>query len=196
MTLEELIIAVYRTIGSLPALRWPFIGGVIALLVDLGDLFLMNLLHAGGVRDYQLLDKWLDQVYMIAFLIVALRWQAPPRTIAVALFVLRAIGFAVFEITESREVLLAFPNVFEFWFLWVAGLKFFHLERSEAPPADLRRFLLPFHYSGAQVAAALFALTAAKLFQEYVLHYGRWLDGFTAVEAVEAIWDFLTGPLR
>lgn len=196
MTLEELIIAAYRTIGSLAALRWPFIGGVIALLVDLGDLFLMNLLHAGGVRDYQLLDKWLDQVYMIAFLIVALRWQALPRTIAVALFVFRTIGFAIFEVTKDRDVLFAFPNVFEFWFLWVAGVKFFRLERSGAPPADVRHFLLPFHYSGAQVAAALVALTAAKLFQEYALHHGRWLDGFTAVEAVEAMWDLLTGPLR
>jgi hypothetical protein len=33
-----------------------------------------------------------------------------------------------------------------------------------------------------------------KFFQEYALHVGKWLDGFTAVEAVEAIWQWLTGP--
>jgi hypothetical protein len=38
------------------------------------------------------------------------------------------------------------------------------------------------------------ALVALKLFQEYALHYARWLDGFTAVEAVEAIWRFVTPP--
>ena len=37
----------------------------------------------------------------------------------------------------------------------------------------------------------LVALVALKLFQEYAIHYQRWLDDFTAVEAVEAIWDFL-----
>jgi hypothetical protein len=37
-------------------------------------------------------------------------------------------------------------------------------------------------------------LTALKLFQEYALHWGKWLDGFTAVEAVEAIWDWATAP--
>jgi hypothetical protein len=37
-------------------------------------------------------------------------------------------------------------------------------------------------------------LLAAKLFHEYMLHIGRWFDGFTAMEAVEAIWRFLTPP--
>ena len=37
-------------------------------------------------------------------------------------------------------------------------------------------------------------LTALKEFQEYALHWGKWLDSFTFVEALEAIWDFVTGP--
>jgi hypothetical protein len=39
---------------------------------------------------------------------------------------------------------------------------------------------------------AMPVLLALKLFQEYVLHVGKWLDGFTAVEAVEEIWRFAT----
>ena len=35
-------------------------------------------------------------------------------------------------------------------------------------------------------------LVALKLFQEYAIHYARWLDGFTATEAVEAVWRWLT----
>ncbi len=46
------------------------------------------------------------------------------------------------------------------------------------------------------LAVSAAVLIPAKLFQEYVLHYGRWLDSFTAVEAVEAIWEWLTGPIR
>jgi len=136
MTLEELIIAVVRIFGSLLVLRWAFAGGIIAVLVDFSDLFLKNLLDLGGVRNYQSFDKWLDQVYQFAFLLVALRWKGPARTIAVVLYLFRIPGLFVFE------------------------------------------------------------LTALKEFQEYVLHGGRWLDNFTAVEAVDAIWDFLTSPFR
>src|SRR5207245_11495995 len=71
MTLEEIIIAVVRILGSLPVLWWPFPGAIIAMVVDLSDLFMMNLIHLGGVRDYQSFDKYLDQVYMATFLIVS-----------------------------------------------------------------------------------------------------------------------------
>jgi len=199
VTTEELIIAVVRVLGSLPVLFFPFPGSIIAMLTDLSDLFLMNGIHAGGVRHYQEFDKWLDQVYMLTFLIVALRWNGVPRTIAVVLYVYRLAGFVAFEVTGERDILLAFPNLFEFWFVFVAGLKFFHLE---APPVgqgsrpDGARFggLLPYRYSTAQLATVIPVLLAVKMFQEYALHVGRWLDGFTAVEAVEAIWRFLTPP--
>jgi len=180
MTWEMLIIAVARVLGSLPVLRWAFVGALIALLTDLSDLFLMNLIHLGGVRGYQSFDKWLDQVYMLTFLVVAVRWEAAPRTIAVALYAYRLAGFAAFEITEERAVLIFFPNVFEVWFLLIAGVKQFHL--------DFRR-------SPVLVSAAV-SLLGVKMFQEYALHVGRWLDGFTAVEAVEAMWNWLTAPLR
>jgi hypothetical protein len=197
MTTEELIIAVVRVLGSLPVLIWPFPGAILAMLDDQSDLFLMNLIHAGGVRNYQEFDKLLDQVYMLTFLIVALRWRGVPRAIAVVLYVYRVIGVITFELTAERDILIVFPNLFEFWFVFVAGIKFFRLE---APPAGQpeppRRFagLIPYRYTTAQLASVIPVLLAVKLFQEYALHVGRWLDGFTAVEAVEAIWRFLTPP--
>jgi len=180
-------------------LFFPFPGAIIAMLTDQSDLFLMNLIHAGGVRDYQEFDKILDQVYMLTFLIVALRWQGVPRTIAVILYIYRVIGVIAFEITGARDILIVFPNLFEFWFVFVAALKFFHLEADDPVRLDSSesgRFtnLVPFRYSTAQLAAVIPVLLAVKLFQEYALHVGRWLDGFTAVEAVEAIWRFLTPP--
>jgi hypothetical protein len=173
------IIALVRVLGSLPVLRWPFFGGLFALLVDQSDLFLMNLLDLGGVDDYQTFDKYLDQVYLAAFLIVALRWPGPERLVAVVLYAYRFAGFLAFELTEERTVLLIFPNFFEYWFLLIAGLNQFGWRQRIRAPAFV---------------ALLCGLIALKLFQEYAIHYQRWLDSFTAVEAVEAIWRWLTPP--
>ena len=83
MTLEVLVIGAIRIAGSLPVLRWPLAGGILAILVDLSDLLLRDLLDLGGIPDYQAFDKWLDQVYLAAFLIVALRWSGLERGVAI-----------------------------------------------------------------------------------------------------------------
>jgi hypothetical protein len=201
VTTEEIIIAIVRVLGSLPVLIWPFPGAIIAMLTDLSDLFMMDLIHAGGVRNYQEFDKWLDQVYMLTFLIVALRWRPIPRNVAVGLYLYRIIGVVAFELGAGRDILIAFPNLFEFWFVFVAGIQFFRLEAAPAsagaaPGTGRRRLagLFPFRYTAGQLAAVIPVLLAAKLFQEYALHVGRWLDSFTAVEAVQAIWRVLTPP--
>jgi hypothetical protein len=181
MTTEMWIIAAVRAAGALPVLRWPLAGAIIALAVDQSDLFMKDLIHLGGTRDYQSFDKLLDQAYMLTFLAVAVRWEPAPRNIAIALYAYRMAGFLAFEISGERDILVFFPNLFEFWFIFVAAVKQFHLA---------------FDYRPGQLALALGALLALKEFQEYALHYGRWLDGFTSIEAVEAAWDFVTGPLR
>jgi hypothetical protein len=203
MTAEMLIIAIVRVLGSLPVLRWPFWGGLLAIAVDQSDLFLMNLLDLGGVSDYQTFDKYLDQVYLLAFLVVALRWQGAPRLIAVGLYVYRFVGFVAFEVTQERDLLLLFPNLFEFWFLFVAGLMQFRPRVGNGPKAAPAPGSV--EHSGLNAGAyapdvaklwpVLCLLLALKLLQEYAIHYARWLDGFTAVEAVEAAWAWLTGPL-
>ena len=128
MTTEMWLIAAFRIAGALPVLRWPLAGAFIALFTDLTDLFLREWLDLGGVRDYQRFDKWLDQAYMLTFLAVALHWQALPRNIAVALYTYRLAGFITFEITGDRDILLLFPNVFEYWFIFIAALKTFGWE--------------------------------------------------------------------
>jgi len=125
MTLEVFVIAVVRVLGSLPVLRWPLAGGLLAILIDLSDLLLRDTLDLGGVPDYQSLDKWLDQVYMACFLVVALRWRGIERGVAVGLYVFRLVGFLAFEATGERTILFLFPNVFEPWFLVVAAVHHF-----------------------------------------------------------------------
>src|SRR5687768_16180315 len=121
MTTEMWIIAVVRLLGALPVLRWPFYGGVLAILIDQSDLFIMNLVDAGGVDDYQTFDKYLDQAYLLTFLAVAQRWHGSDRLVANLLYAFRFAGFLAFEITGERDILLFFPNLFEFWFLLIAA---------------------------------------------------------------------------
>jgi hypothetical protein len=177
MTLEILVIALIRIAGSLPVLRWPRAGGVLAVLVDLSDLLLRDALELGGVGDYQSLDKWLDQVYLGAFLVVALRWSGPARSIAIALFAYRFVGFVLFELTGERLLLLVFPNVFELWFLLVAA----------AGPARVAA------WSRARLAGVLLALTAVKEAQEWAIHGGRLFDGISSLEFLDLVRRGLTG---
>jgi hypothetical protein len=138
------------------------------------------------VTDYQTFDKYLDQVYIALFMVVAWRWHGVERNVAGGLYGWRFLGFVVFELTQSRGLLLFFPNLFESWFLFVAGRRQFGLE--ERLPLTLKKG----DGWNRPLAAVLGFFFALKMFQEYALHQARWLDGFTATEAVEAIWHFLT----
>jgi hypothetical protein len=178
VTTEILVIAAIRIAASLPVLRWPLPGAILAILVDLSDLLLRDVLDLGGVGDYQALDKWLDQVYLATFLIVALRWQGPARSIAVALYAWRLVGFVLFELTGERSLLLVFPNVFELWFLLVAAVGAEHVAS----------------WSRARLVGALLVLTALKETQEWALHGARLFDGISSLEFLELVRQRLLGP--
>ena len=177
LTWQEATFGLYRVLGSLPVLRWPFAGALVAMLADLCDLFLMDWL--GGIRNYQALDKWCDQVYLAAFLVVALRWPKPQRTIAASLYAYRLVGFGLFELTQARAVLVLFPNLFEFWFVFVASLPHWRKDYT----LNNRNILL-----------VVLPLLFLKESQELVLHWFKLLDGFTAVEAVKAVWRLVVHP--
>jgi hypothetical protein len=181
MTLETLVIGAVRIAGSLPVLRWPLAGGILAILIDLSDLLLMNVIEAGGLGDYQAVDKWLDQVYLGAFLVVALGWGGLAGRVAVALYLYRLVGFVVFEVTHERLVFLLFPNLFEVWFLLVAAVRHWR-------PAFVVR--------GAHVAAALPVLLVVKEIQEWAIHGAKLFDAITALEAIDLAWRWLTGQGR
>jgi len=171
-----LVIGAYRVAGALPVLRWPFAGALVALLTDFGDLFLMDWL--GGIADYQRFDKVCDLAYMVTFAIVALRWRPLERNVALGLFALRLAGDAAFELTGSRTVLFAFPNLFEFWFIFVAARDRFRPRLT----IDARAAMI-----------VLPVLLAAKEVQEWFLHVDRFLDSYVATDVVADLWHGLTG---
>jgi hypothetical protein len=122
MTLEELIISFVRIFASLIVFKFNFFGAILVILIDFSDLFMMNLISLGGVRNYQLLDKSLDLFYIGYFLLITLRWEKILRNISIFLFLFRILGFILFEFFQERIVLFIFPNVFEFWFLGITLL--------------------------------------------------------------------------
>ena len=178
MTLEEVVIGLIRIAGSLPVLRWALAGAFIAILVDFSDLFWWNLIDLGGLRNYQAFDKWIDLVYMGTFLLASLRWRGLARNVALALFGYRMIGVAAFELTQARWLLMVFPNVFEFWFVFVAARNHF------APRYQL---------TALRAGLWFLAVLALKEGQEYFLHVWQYLDRFNAIEVVTDWWNWLTG---
>jgi hypothetical protein len=175
MTLGILAFIVFRVATSLPVLRWPLAGGLLAIAGDLSDLLLKDL---GGIGDYQLLDKLMDQVYLALFLVVALRWTGAERNVSVALYGYRLVGAILFVLSGERAILLLFPNVFELWFLLIALL---HHRRE------------PVAWSGPSLALTLIALTLVKELQEWALHGARLFDGMTSLEFLDAVRRWLTG---
>ena len=178
MTLEVLVIGAIRIAGSLPVLRWPLAGGIVAILVDLSDLLLRDTIDLGGIPDYQAFDKWMDQVYLGLFLLVALRWRGPERWLAITLYAYRLIGFVAFEATGERALLLVFPNVFEPWFLLVAAI---------------HHWRPGFRWRPATIVAVLAGLTAVKEVQEWALHGARLFDGISSLEFLDWLRRWLTG---
>lgn len=179
MTPELALVIAIRVAGSLPVLRWPFAGALLAILVDLSDLLLFDLLGLWSVVDYQAFDKVVDLAYMATFLVVALRWAGVERTVAAALFAFRMVGLLAFEFSGERAVLLAFPNVFETWFLLVAGL---HAAGRRPAWTPLR------------LALGLAAALAVKLVHEWLLHVGRVFDGIGPLEFLELLRRTVLGP--
>jgi hypothetical protein len=109
---------------------------------------------------------------------VALRWQGLERAVAVGLYVFRLVGFAVFEVTGERAVLLLFPNVFELWFLVMVAI---HRLRpgTVLPPVA--------------TALVLAGLVVVKELQEWALHGARLFDGISSLEFLDQVRRWLTG---
>jgi len=178
LTPTFLLIGLVRVLGSLPVLRWPFAGGLLAIFVDLIDLILLDWLDPLAFVHYQAFDKYLDQVYMLTFLIVALRWEGLERNVAVALYLFRLVGFLVFELSGARLSLVLFPNVFEIWFLVVAGL---HARGTRLA------------WTAPKLVAVLAAALIAKELQEWAIHGARLFDNMSSLRVVGDVWGWLTG---
>ena len=156
MNAGELIIIALRLVVPLAIVRYPLAGGIAAVLLDGADVILIELIPGGSFGGhYHFLDKVLDSYYLGIELIVALRWKNPyTRWPAVALFIYRAIGVVLFELTRRRNMLFVFPNLFENWWLYVVIVEQFW---PRLVPHSVKSTAIPL-------------LLIPKMGQEYLLH--------------------------
>ncbi|MFN0095757.1 MAG: hypothetical protein ACKVVT_13395 [Dehalococcoidia bacterium] len=153
-----LIVIGVRLVVPLLIFRFWLVGGIIAMLTDLVDVILIDLISLGGFGgEYAQIDKVLDSYYYVLELVVALKWENPwTRLPAVALFVYRIIGAGLYEATETRIFLFFFPNLFENWWLFcVVAMKWWP-------------HLVPKTAKG--MVTAMVLLLLPKIPQEYLLH--------------------------
>jgi hypothetical protein len=164
---------VVRLLVPLLIFKRPLLGGVLSIVADFADLVFFNI-WGWPEWDYQSFDKVLDVYYLTIEVIVAQRFERLPRVVASALFAYRLVGVAIFEVTGARQVLMAFPNLFELWFLFVVAVA---------------RFRPGYRLTGRRTAAWLLVLLVPKLIHEYVLHVARALDDIVLFDLFEGWWD-------
>jgi hypothetical protein len=185
MTATTWVIVVFRLLVPLSIFRWPFIGAVLSIVADALDIviatLMMRYLHAGDVWSYHELDKYLDTYYLFIECLVAQRWPALPRWTANVLFCYRVIGVVVFEVTDARVLLFVFPAIFDFYFLFYAGVTQY-LPQYEITPRRLFFWLA--------------VLLIPKMAQEYAIHYKRWLDDIVAVDVMSDVTNAILDWFR
>lgn len=104
-------------------LRYPLPGILASLAIDHVD---QSILITAGVDmaqfSYQEYDKALDIHYLVFAMFAAMRnWRPTPIiALAAALLYYRLVGVALFEMTGWRPLLVIFPNVFEYFFIYIA----------------------------------------------------------------------------
>lgn len=175
------VVLVIRLLVPLTILRWPLPGALLAIAADTSDILIFNFLGFPSFGSYQEIDKALDVYYLGLEMLVALRWELTPRLVAGALFSFRMVGVLAYEITDERWLLLAFPNLFELFFLFKL------LAERFAPAMKL---------TPATLSLWLGILLVPKLAQEWALHYERVLDDYVLKDVLLAWRNTITGWFR
>jgi hypothetical protein len=95
---------------------------VVALVLDAADQTLLATFTGVDTTEagpYQSVDKALDVYYLsIAYLAAMRNWTSHAAfRVAQFLFYYRLVGSVLFELSDSRAMLVLFPNTFEFFFI-------------------------------------------------------------------------------
>ena len=154
-----LLIAAVRLLVPVSVLRFPFWGGLACIAADAFDSIIQDALGIHPLDNhYHNVDKVFDIYYLGLEAWVARGWvDALARNTALVLFGLRLLAVVLFEITDSRGLFLIGPNVFENFYLFVAGMKTI----DAGYRVDNRL----------QLAAIVLFVGIPKILQEYVMHY-------------------------
>jgi hypothetical protein len=157
------VIVVARLLVPLLIPRFPLVIVAALLLdgVDNGLLRGLTEVDLSADGPYQSWDKALDIYYLsIAYLSTMRNWTSRPAfRIGQFLFYYRLVGNVLFELLQSRAMLLLFPNTFEFYFIAYEAIR----QRYDPARVPARAWLL--------LAAGLWVVI--KLPQEYWIHIAQ-----------------------
>jgi len=101
-------------------LRWPLMGGILAMIADGIDVMIYEAFGYGFLSGipYHYVDKVFDMWYLSFELIMILRWKdLLAKNTGKILYLWRFIGFLVFMIFGIREAFFFAPNFFEYFFI-------------------------------------------------------------------------------
>jgi len=176
------IVVMVRFLLPLSIPRYPLPGIVGCMIVDAVDQLTFQIFTNLPLQGYQGFDKSLDIYYLtIAYISTLRNW---PNLFAFklgrSLFYYRLVGVALFELTLQRPLLLIFPNIFEYFFI------FYEAARLRRDPDRLTEWEL--------VGAATFILIAIKLPQEFWIHIAEmntldWIRSYPWAILILAIWE-------
>jgi hypothetical protein len=156
-----LAVVALRVIVPLFIFRYPLPAIVVALVVDAVDETVFQVLTNLNLENYQSYDKALDVYYLAIAYIATMRNWSNLFAVRVSRFLwyFRLMGSTLFEFTGLRALLMIFPNVFEYFFIYVEAAR---------TRWNIRR-LTRWHV----VAAAAIIWVFIKLPQEYWIHVAQ-----------------------
>ncbi len=166
MGIGQAVAIILRSVFAPVILKFPLLGGILAIILDYFDLNIISYLNHGDLDNYQLIDKILDQYYLSLEAYVAAKWTNKlARFTAITLFIIRVFGFTLFIFSKNAIFLVIFPNVFEFFFLFYLIWK---LLFKKDPITSVSRVLI-----------IISLLAIPKIIHEYFLHINTtlpWTD--------------------
>ena len=185
-----LVAIVVRLIAPVFILKWPLGGMIASIIADSIDVVIVAAIRSDSFLNYTTTDKMLD-TYMLTFAVfVSLHWENKiARFTSIALFLYRLVGVIVLLVTDTREVLFIFPNVFQLFFIYhLVTMKWFqHLWASQfiyhlVTMKWFQHLQVDGHRS---LLLILLILLTVSLAQEYTLHIARfhpwvWLHTHTS----------------
>lgn len=124
--IQFIIIALIRLLVPLTIFRWRFWGVVLSIAADASDVMIMEKFGFGPFTGqvYNGYDKLFDIYNLFIEFLMVLKWSNPlAKRTGAALFAWRMIGAAIYEMTHLRSMLFFAPNIFEYFYLAVAGLE-------------------------------------------------------------------------
>lgn len=155
------LVVLARVLVPLTIPRYPLPGILAALILDAVDQTIFQALTGLTFAGYQGYDKALDIYYLTIAYIATLRNWTNYVAVRISrfLFYYRLVGVVLFEILQYRWLLLLFPNVFEYFFI------FYEVYRLRWDPKRLSVKAL--------VSVTAFIWIMIKLPQEYWIHVAQ-----------------------